>query len=177
MSQPLARSAGRVTRSSIHSTPSAFLLQCRRSAAPRPRTEKCTSFSSHLCRGHQRARSYHTAVSQLSSPFSSNVHAHRRPFSTTHPSYATVVTQNPRIDEDGKDMTIEISPRAAKVCSEQFHTFSRKVVAVGGFWKRRLRRFRAMRWRNSNCNKTDGYTIQNRFAHIWYFDNIFRNRP
>lgn len=39
----------------------------------------------------------------------------RREFSRTSPARATVVAKNPRVDDDGKEMTIEISERAAKV--------------------------------------------------------------
>lgn len=41
-----------------------------------------------------------------------------RQFSNTTAVRATVVLQNPRVDDDGADMSIEISERAAKVCVE-----------------------------------------------------------
>jgi hypothetical protein len=105
MSQPLATYAARLTRFSARLTPSTPLLQCRKSVT---QIEQCTSLLKYLIRS--------TTVSRPISATSSSMHTHRQTSSTAYASYNTVVTQNPRVDEDGKDMTIEISPRAAKVC-------------------------------------------------------------
>ena len=43
----------------------------------------------------------------------------RRPFSSSSAVRATTVVQNPRVDDDGVDMSIEISERAAKVCGDE----------------------------------------------------------
>lgn len=55
--------------------------------------------------------------SKLSVPFisSSSLQSTRR-FSTTTVRSATVCVQNPQTDEDGNEMTLEITARAAKVC-------------------------------------------------------------
>src|SRR5208282_5004550 len=116
MSQPLARCAGRLARSSARWTPSASLLQCRKSVTQDPQIEQCTSLSGYPIRSTETSRSHHTAVSRPISASSGSMHTHRQTFSTAYHSYDTVVTQNLRVGEDGKDMTIEISPRAAKVC-------------------------------------------------------------
>ena len=44
------------------------------------------------------------------------VHGLRNHFSTSSPARATVITVNPRKDEEGKDMLIDITARAANVC-------------------------------------------------------------
>jgi hypothetical protein len=125
MSQPLARSAGLFARSSTRATPSAFLHQCRKSATQKLRIEPCMSLSQTSAQSSQTSRSHHTTVSRPIPSTSGAPHAHARPLSNTSRSYATVVTQNPRVDDDGKHMTIEISPRAAKVglSSLNFHAW------------------------------------------------------
>ena len=123
MSQPLARSAGRLAPTSSRSTSSAFLQQRRKWATEDLLIGQRTSLSRPLVRTSQTTRRRNAGLPRSTLANSAPQHAHARSFSTTHPSYATVVTQNPRVDEDGKDMTIEISSRAAKVGSKLFHTF------------------------------------------------------
>ncbi|RMD39821.1 hypothetical protein DV735_g5307, partial [Chaetothyriales sp. CBS 134920] len=62
----------------------------------------------HRCRA---LSCYHN--SSPAAPRSSNPVLHRA-FSSTAPRAATVVVKNRRVDEEGNDMTIEISERAAK---------------------------------------------------------------
>lgn len=72
----------------IARNPEMFFRSCRRLATSRP-----------------------PAVSTLSLPRQIQC----RRISTTSSRQATAVLKNPRMDEDGKEMTIEISERAAKV--------------------------------------------------------------
>lgn len=45
-------------------------------------------------------------------------HSGRRPFTTSIPRPATTVLQNPRTDEDGNAMTVDLTPRATKRLKE-----------------------------------------------------------
>ena len=93
-----------------------FSSACRKSVTQDLQIEQCTSLSGYPIRSTKTSHSHYTAVSRPISASSGSIYTHRQTFSTAYRSYDTVVTQNPRVDEDGKDMTIKISPRAAKVC-------------------------------------------------------------
>lgn len=49
-------------------------------------------------------------------PNSGPGHGHRRCFTNSPPKLATIVTANPRKDEDGKDMLVDITARASNAC-------------------------------------------------------------
>jgi hypothetical protein len=174
MSQPLATSATRCARSSTRWTASAFLRQCRKRATEDPRLNQCTSHPPHLIRSSRTTRNHYTPVSRPFLAFPGPQRARARPFSTTQPSCATVVAHNPRVDEDGKNMTIEISPRAAKVCSELFHKFPRKVVALG--W-RLGGTVEACACAIKQLQQFDQWHCLNLLAYICLFDDLLRNRP
>jgi len=86
-------------KSSRHHTPATFFRQCRAQSisTPPPSNSIITPTSRPQL------------LLQKFRPTRNN-----RPFSTTTPFRATVVKQNPRADDDGNDMTIEISEKAAK---------------------------------------------------------------
>ncbi len=120
MSQPVTRGASRVLRPKRVCAPAAFFHQCRASSIKTSQTSQAkhdplTTFravSSSRLRSNDRS----SRVPVMSLNAKTYV-APSRSFSTCTPFYATVVAQNPRQDEEGQDMTIEISPRAAKVCT------------------------------------------------------------
>ena len=63
-------------------------------------------------------------LERLSSPhfFAACRHqGHTRMFSNSAPIRATIILQNPRVDDDGNEMIIEISDRAAKVGDGVLH--------------------------------------------------------
>ncbi|KAK3118031.1 [4Fe-4S] proteins maturation [Teratosphaeriaceae sp. CCFEE 6253] len=70
-----------------------------------------TGVGRRLCNGSQR-RSYHAPVPLLALKFHESTVQQRRPLSSTPRARATAIT-NPRKDDEGNDMTITISPRAA----------------------------------------------------------------
>ena len=83
-------------------------------ARPLTRTrDPATFFSS--CRGLATISHTRTSILPPSSTQASLLSSQHREISSTASRRATVVRKNPRADEDGKDMTIEISDRAAKV--------------------------------------------------------------
>ena len=83
--------------------------QCQRSSVTSPPRYQNASYSVFSTSRSSRIQRGSVPASQATSSLQA------QPFSSTPTRRATVVKLNPRQDEDGKDMTIEISPRAAKV--------------------------------------------------------------
>lgn len=114
MSQPFGSSVRRVLRQS----PAEFQLRCR-ADAHRTLGHSGRAFASAKKHSHKKPQDRITQrlptglYSRL--PVASRVGGEVRPFSTSGCARATTVLQNPRLDDDGKEMTIEISERAAKV--------------------------------------------------------------
>lgn len=136
-SQALGATACRLSSQKTPSFAASFVTQYQRSFASSPSsanriaTERISSaLPSFLAPRASHSRSgtglpsRHSGVIPRSFRPSNSVPAQIRSFSATPQSQATVVTQNPRDDEDGNPMTIEISERAASVCSHfLFETF------------------------------------------------------
>src|SRR5271156_1664651 len=120
MSQPALRSSFALARPAQLLAPSTFARRCRadyhgvsRHATLLPSRGPITTG-----RGDVR-RDGNSLLPAL--PVKRSIGAREsRHFSGTAPICATVVRQNPRVDEDGKDMTIETSSRAAKVGTLSF---------------------------------------------------------
>jgi hypothetical protein len=103
MSQPAMRLVFLPLKPARHHTPAAFFQQCRAKSTSTPPLARSTAVTR---RSHPQLFPHeHLALQSRNS----------RPFSTNLSCRATVVKQNPRADDDGKDMTIEISETAAKV--------------------------------------------------------------
>lgn len=65
---------------------------------------------------HASAMSYRRGLSLQSTPTNPNYPLQRRMFSASLGAKAAVVIANPRKDEDGNEMLIDITARAANVC-------------------------------------------------------------
>ena len=103
MSQPSTRLVFLPLKPTRHHTSAVFFQQCRAKSTSTPPLARSTAVTR---RSHPQLFSHeHLPLESRSS----------RPFSTTLSWRATVVKQNPRADDDGKDMTIEISETAANV--------------------------------------------------------------
>lgn len=102
MAQPTLRLVDMSLRVARMQTPAAFFQQCRAKSST-GRTFASRAVTSHSI-GQEPSRTF---------PDPRNLRA--RTFSSGSPARATVVKQNPRADDDGNDMTIEISEKAARV--------------------------------------------------------------
>ena len=123
MSQPVIRGASRVYRSKLVCAPASFFQQCR---ARSTEASQRSHGSLTIIRAASQSRPKGNELSSRVHTESLNAQAYAatsRSFSTSTHFYATVVAQNPRQDEEGQDMIIEISPRAAKVCTSHFLQF------------------------------------------------------
>ena len=111
MSQAVG-SARHVASSLRANTAAAFFQQCRHQAPKRVRI-RATS-SALTCTNLATAEKGCMRGFLPTSHEAAFGHSQARSFHVTPTPRATVVTQNPRTDEEGGNMTIEISPRAAK---------------------------------------------------------------
>ena len=102
MSQPSMRIVFASLKSSRLHTPETFFRQCR---------AKCSSTPQHV---HYTTRAHRSKPPQRHYNITSVQHDTTRLFSTISSWRSTVVKLNPRADDDGNDMTIEISDKAAK---------------------------------------------------------------
>ena len=114
MSLPFAFNARRFLRQS----PATFLRQCRTNTG---KTFAVCAFATaspqttHPTIPRDRNTRYPGRPLLPHSPALLRPDGRARPFSKSAPSHATTVLQNPRVGDDGNEMTIEISDRAAKV--------------------------------------------------------------
>ncbi|KAL9106175.1 MAG: hypothetical protein Q9227_008767 [Pyrenula ochraceoflavens] len=108
--------SSRAARRGSHAA-SLFFRQCRASASQPQVPTHCLRNSAasrpSSFRIHTRPSTLFRNSSEISS-FSATKLPLYRPFATTSPHRATEILQNPRNDENGTPMTIEISPNAAK---------------------------------------------------------------
>jgi hypothetical protein len=130
MAQQFASSARRALRQS----PAAFLRQCRAEARKALGAHFVASaVPQKTCYSATGAHNAHH-LGRSSLPHSPSVFrpdGQVRSFSSSAASCGTTVLQNPRIDEDGNEMTIEISDRAAKVCDSRMpHYFLSRVLVL-----------------------------------------------
>ncbi|KAI0541481.1 hypothetical protein GGR58DRAFT_430448 [Xylaria digitata] len=103
-------------------------LYARRSAASISATQNSSSILDVLLPPRTQARAFHIGVARNNVPrmiaasrSSASIHACRqagRVFSTSKPLAKTFAIHNPQTDEDGNDMTLEITPRAANRLSQ-----------------------------------------------------------
>jgi hypothetical protein len=101
-------------------SPAAFLRQCRADACAGSHRHPATTVSPQRAYASAgRDRSLVCAERTSSSFVKPSRNSHARHFSASASTCATTVLQNPRVDEDGIEMTIEISDRAAKVPNSQ----------------------------------------------------------
>jgi len=115
MSTPVSVTARCLIHPSRPSLAAAFLQHCQRMLPTATRTSSAIETTCNFLLTAE-SRSYSTkkrTQSKLPAPRGSIPRS--RPFSTTSPDRATAVLQNPRTDDDGHAMTIDISSRAATV--------------------------------------------------------------
>lgn len=121
MSHPFTPMARRL----LCQSPAAFFRHCRSNACQS--SVRCSSAVAAPQRTYHSARQFPRLQRLEKSSFPylfviSRPNGWARPFTTATPTCATTVLQNPRLDEHGNEMTIEISDRAAKVRTWDFRS-------------------------------------------------------
>lgn len=123
MSKPFALGVRRF----IHQSPAEFLRQCRTDASktlggpPTATSSPKRTYFRAVWQGSQRCL---VGFPSSNSPAVLRPNRQARSFSNSAPLRTTTILQNPRVDDDGNEMTIEISDRAAKVRNSQTHHYT-----------------------------------------------------
>jgi hypothetical protein len=128
----MAQQYGSSARRALRQSPAAFLRQCRAEARKPLRLHFVASaIPQKTCYSATRAHNAHH-LGRSSLPRSPSVFppdGQVRSFSSSAASCGTTVLQNPRTDEDGNEMIIEISDRAARVCDSHMpHCFLSRIL-------------------------------------------------
>lgn len=111
MSQLSIRPVSQAVRTPQTQTPSVFFRRCHK---PIEKILPSRHYSLHTTRPRPAEPSSFTVERSKSTRVLSHGKPYARRFSVTAPARATVIRLNPRRDEEGNEMSIDISERAAK---------------------------------------------------------------